>query len=523
MMKRIVAIIITLCSSTSISAQLNVDAVIDAGRSSLYYEDYVTAIARFNDVLLIRPNRADVLYYRAYAKFSLEDYASAELDCSQSINLNPFRPEFYQLRGLCRINRENYVGAIEDYSHVLSELPDDQGARYNRALCQMELKDFNAAEYDLSHLRTINPRMSRAYLVSAQISLEQRDTLKGINWVDSLLRINPYEVDALSFRGRYCLTLNQYSLADSLLTQAITHGGLTADNYIARAQARHGMNRFNDALCDYDMAIRQVPDHFVGHYNRGLLRALMGADNDAILDFNFVLELEPDNTLALYNRALLLERVGDYAGAERDFTLLITQYPTFYNGYASRARCRRRQGKHNLAVQDETVVRRANLDITFGKNQNRQPVKEVRRRSEHDLDHYQELLEVERDSTRHYISEVAGRIQNRTADQNLLPVMQTEEAHSVLEESPDNSGAKAQIRYNRGCQNAAVGLVDNAIDDFTEAIRLDARLGEAWYNRGLLYMQKGDNSRAAKDFSMAGELGIYQSYNHLKQLRRKKL
>ena len=70
------------------------------------------------------------------------------------------------------------------------------------------------------------------------------------------------------------------------------------------------MNLFGDAIADYDKTISLVPQHFVAHYNRGLLLALVGSNNKAIDDFSFVINKEPDNVMAIYNRALLEKRNG---------------------------------------------------------------------------------------------------------------------------------------------------------------------------------------------------------------------
>ena len=50
-------------------------------------------------------------------------------------------------------------------------------------------------------------------------------------------------------------------------------------------------------MSDYDLALDIDPNNFLGHYNRGLLRAQVGDDNRAIEDFDFVLKMEPDNMM----------------------------------------------------------------------------------------------------------------------------------------------------------------------------------------------------------------------------------
>lgn len=56
---------------------------------------------------------------------------------------------------------------------------------------------------------------------------------------------------------------------------------------------------------DYDLALDIDPNNFIGHYNRGLLRAQVGDDNRAIEDFDFVLNIEPDNMMATFQSWLV--------------------------------------------------------------------------------------------------------------------------------------------------------------------------------------------------------------------------
>ena len=71
----------------------------------------------------------------------------------------------------------------------------------------------------------------------------------------------------------------------------------------------------NASLFDYDLALDIDPNNFIGHYNRGLLRAQVGDGNRAIEDFDFVIKMEPDNMMAVFNRGLLRAQTGDYRGA----------------------------------------------------------------------------------------------------------------------------------------------------------------------------------------------------------------
>lgn len=406
---------------TPLAAQTDAEMVTIMGRNALSVDDYLTAIRYFNQAIEAKPFLSRPYYYRAYAKLTLEDYLGAEADCSKSIELNPFIVEVYQLRGLCRIHNDNFKGAIDDYTRTLKELPEDQGSRYNRALCFLQEKDYQQADSDLDFMLQKWPNFYRVYMVKAQSLLEQKDTTGSLVWIDSLLTKNPSEGNAWSFKGRYALSQQAYTLADSCLTKAINLTPKDFELYISRAQARHALGKFDIAISDYNQTIDLQPNHFVAHYNRGLLRSFVGDLNRAIKDFDFIIEIEPDNTLAIYNRAQLRAQVGDFKGAIADYSQLINTYPNFYYGYMARAECRRKIGDIKGAQNDETIVARRNLDIAFGRAKKTRN-KQVRLRSEHELDQYQQLVTENPDTVRNVFGTLYGKVQNEKVEEQALPM-----------------------------------------------------------------------------------------------------
>lgn len=556
-LRRFGMLILCVLFASHTSAQINAQQVLLLGRSALYYDDFVTAINYFSSVIDAKPYMADAYYYRAYAKFSLEDYESAEHDLSQAVLFNPFRAEYYQLRGLCRIHNGRYEEAISDYSRVIEEQPTDQGALYNRVLCRMETHDFATADAEIDGILKRWPKFTRAYLIKAQVRLELCDTIGGMQWVDSLIHISRREPAAWAFKGRYALQHEEYALADSCLTQAIKYDIGNADYYISRAQARHAQSRYNLALADYDRVIEMIPQHFVAHYNRGLIRATVGDDNRAIEDFDFVITEEPDNVLAIYNRAELRKNTGDYRGAINDYSVLIAEYPNFLYGYAQRAECYRMIGATSKALRDETHVQRANFDLLFGSHKKKN-VKAVRRRSEKALEQYDQLVEEDADTARTYISELAGKVQNRKVERVFLPVFavegsqlmvkggcqpvfctdehvlehvgrvrallqtsSTKEALEYLRKVVKEGQRDAVTFYNLGCLEAEIGSLEEALRDFSAAADLDPRMAEAYYNKAVVYLLQGDNELATPLLSKSGEMGLYKAYNLLKQAKKK--
>ena len=51
------------------------------------------------------------------------------------------------------------------------------------------------------------------------------------------------------------------------------------------------------------------------------------------------------------------------------------------------------------------------------------------------------------------------------------------------------------------------------------AIKINPEFGQAYYNRGLVYLQMGNKNHGIADLSKAGELGVLPSYNVLKRMK----
>ena len=77
-------------TATPSMAQYRVDRLITAGRSALFYEDYVLSIKYFNLAIGAKPYLYEPWYFRSVAKFSLDDYMGAESDATEALQLNQY-------------------------------------------------------------------------------------------------------------------------------------------------------------------------------------------------------------------------------------------------------------------------------------------------------------------------------------------------------------------------------------------------------------------------------------------------
>ena len=415
-------LLLCLLAFLPIHAQYNTDRLVMIGRSALYYEDYVLSIQYFNQAIGAKPYLYEPWFFRGVAKFYLDDFRGAESDCTEAIERNPYVVSCYELRGLCRINQKKYAEAIEDYTHALRYNPDNQSLWHNRILCRINEKDYDRGLAEIDTMLMHWSGYARAYSMQAEIYMLQKDTTSAVKSLEKSLDLDPYDAGIWAERAIISLARQKWKEGEGFLTKAIHLQPKNAAYYINRAMARYNQNGLRGAMADYDTALDLDPNNFLGHYNRGLLRAQVGDDNRGIEDFDFVLKLEPNNLMALFNRALLLEQTGNLRAAIADYSKVIDEFPNFWFGLQHRAACYRRLGNTRQAELDEFRILKAQMDKRFGK-QTRLSKKQMRRKSDTDLEKYNQLVVADEQEVEHeYKSDYRGRVQNRKVDMSWQPM-----------------------------------------------------------------------------------------------------
>ena len=555
MLKRVLPIVLLLCSVFSARAQVNTDHMMRVGRNALYFNDYVLSIQYFSQVISAKPYMAEPYFYRGLAKFYLDDFTGAEADCSEAILRNPFVVDCYQMRGLARINQGKYADAVSDYRKALKHAPEDEGLWHNLALCYIHQKLYDEAIGVLDTIVRIVPSYVAALNMRAQVYIQKEDTLAALDDLEASLKINKYDSEVYATRALVYLQQERYEEADKDLTYAILLNPKSG-YYINRALTRYNMLELRGAMADYDLALSIDPNNLLGHYNRGLLRAQVGDDNRAIEDFDFVIEHEPDNTIAIFNRALLLVQTGDYAAAEDDLDRVIDEYPNFLYGYQCRADVRRRQGRVREAEQDELVVLRAQMEeqnrLLAGngdaadEEENDEADNATRKESDKNIKKYKKLVVADETvDEEEFSSAYRGKVQNRNVYVALQPLFvltyynkasevgQIVHYHRYLESinrsrqlplhllvtASEQALDEEQIAYHfkdideqtrrfgeggdeavyyfaRGLDFYLVQDLSAAIDDFTEAIVADGSLWLSYYSRAVARYKQTELERA---------------------------
>ncbi len=69
------------------------------------------------------------------------------------------------------------------------------------------------------------------------------------------------------------------------------------------------------------------------------------------------------------------------------------------------------------------------------------------------------------------------------------------------------------IHYNLGNLYCLSSQLVESIGSYTKAIELYPKMGDAYYNRGLVLIYLKDKEKGCIDLSLAGELGVQEAYS----------
>lgn len=646
-MKPIIILFFLLLSSWGGYAQWNINNMLRVGKNAIYFDDYVSAIDNFNNIIRVKPYLSEPYFFRGLAKLNLDDYEGAIQDFSQAIELNPNYFHAYVYRGIAYQNLKRLEEALKDFEEAIAIDPGNAYVYANRGIARAELGDLEEAEKDYSKALRIDDKLLPAYLNRAVIR-EKLDNSEGaMADCNAAIKLNMFSDVAYGLRGYLWYKQKNYHNAIEDFNRALKVNPENKRILMNRAMVWYDMKKYPETMADYSKIIELDSNYIYAYYNRAMLRAEVGETNAAIADLDRVVEMNPDNILIYFNRGLLKMQINDLYGAYDDFSESLRLYPDFVKAYLARAavsaelkdydaadkdryyasevmeRYRKMKAGDRNALVDTTANFQKLIDINAkndevrdvinGRVQDKNVIVElqdvfwvqylsldslrsgkVQYYNKHIMSYNQahnydpaitlankEVLYPD-DFVAPYMEKLSQKIaENGDIDSYLLRgsfyLQQGEypkaiaDFSAILEKDPQNllalfNRAAAQMhmydyiesiddkttrvvgeikqenrkidysqvlkdyqqclaidpdfvfaRYNMANVYAKSEEIDKAIAAYTEVIRQDKDIAEAYYNRGILYIYIGKKALANADLSKAGELGIADAYNIIKR------
>ena len=588
------------------------------GVAKYYLDDFVGAENDCTEAIKRNPYVVNTYELRGLCRIQQKKFSEAVEDYTKALKYDPENQLLWHNRVLCHIQNKDYEQAHHELDTMLTRWSRYARGYAMQAEVYLLQGDTVKGTHSLDKSLELDPYEGSTWAGRAIISLAQSEWKESEGYLDKAIHLMPKTSGNYINRALARYNQNNLRGAMADYDTALDLDPNSFLGHYNRGLLRAQVGDDNRGIEDFDFVLNLEPDNLMARFNRALLLEQTGNLKAAISDYSKVIDEYPNFWFGLQHRASCYRRLGMNRQAEADeFRILKAQMDKRYGGKQSRSKkhqMRKRSDedmeKYNqLVVADEQEMEHEYDNAYRGRVQNRRveatflPMyqlafermsneiqkntaynRQVEMFNEHSNAHplYVSCNVAVDSETRSqgyfaYIDSLSAAInESREMPQVYTLLMLRAVAYSSLQnfESAiddlstclqiDSTSAMAYwqravcqakindfqssqgtnidmktanvlldlttairlspqnafVYYNRG--NLYVQRKDytKAIEDYTQAINIDANIAEAYYNRGLALVESGKNSEGIDDLSKAGELGLYNAYSLIKKYRK---
>ncbi|NES69991.1 MAG: tetratricopeptide repeat protein [Okeania sp. SIO2D1] len=125
-----------------------------------------------------------------------------------------------------------------------------------------------------------------------------------------------------------------------------------AESYFEKAVKHYNEGKYEEAIADFNQAIRLNPKYAKAYNGRGLVYTLLEKNEKALADYNQAIRLNPKYAQAYNNRGIVYRRQGKNEKALADYNQAIQLNPKYARAYNNRGLVYRKQGENEKALAD---------------------------------------------------------------------------------------------------------------------------------------------------------------------------
>lgn len=477
--------------------------VIRAEINMKHKKDYKAALADMDDAIKLEPHFAGYFINRAFMKYNLDDYFGAMADYDYAVSLDPTNVTAHFNRGLLRTEVSDNNKAIDDFSYVLKSEPDNFMARYNRALLYYKTGQYKRAIRDFDVVLDKYPNFEAGLFARSECKRMSGDMAGGerdynrsralYKQKKKIAEYNPDENKATEEVESESAVMNKFN---TLLT-------VQTDNKVKPKYE----NRARGRIQDNNVKIDPEPIFFLTYYvkedkireSTNYIKEVTDVNSLRMLPFTLMISNMPVrlyedqiqkhfNSIEYYNGVIATSKVRsiDYFARAMDF--MMVKNPT--EAITDFSRAIELSPKFALAYMGRACAKYMQIQIEQAK------------------------AETDNTPTTSKVQASATILREKKANHDIADVM------SDLDKSIELSPRNIYAIFDKGNMYIMMQNYTAAISCYTNAIALKPDFGEAYYNRGLMYLRMGNKDKGITDLSKAGELGILPSYNVLKRMTR---
>jgi serine/threonine protein kinase/tetratricopeptide (TPR) repeat protein len=300
------------------------------------------AVAHFKNALDLQPNHFWAEYFLALCYLRLQQPLAAEATLTACIGQQP--ADFvwcYLLRGFAHNQLKQFKAAEDDFQRALEVNqkavggPNDE-ATYsiyvNRGVVRARAGKLPQAEEDFKLAIALRPDQYPAYAGLAGVYHQQKEYEEAFAQLSRAIEIAQRQESSalgLLFGQRARLQKDRRETAAALADfeqaiQAPRSPTPEAQSQLAHVHAErglllHSLQRYEEALADYETALKIQPDYTDAWRWRGSVLLALSRYPEAIQALDRCLDLGPPRAEAYRDRGLAREKLGNYSEGIADY------------------------------------------------------------------------------------------------------------------------------------------------------------------------------------------------------------
>ena len=309
---------------------------------------------------------------------------------------------------------------------------------------------------------------------------------------NEVCKIEPNNHLALQLLGVLAAQTGKIALSMDFLSRAISLKPDYAEALSNRGNVLQKLERFSDAIKDYDKAISLKPDYVDALYNRGIALKELKRFDEALDDYSKAISLKPDHVEAFNNRGNVLQKLGRFSDAIKDFDRALSLRPNHVAALNSRGFTLQELGRFDEAMADYDKAIYLKPDYIDALHNRGTALKELKRFDEA-LDDYSKAISLKPDYADIFINRGVALKELGRFDEAM------QDYEKALSLRPDHVDAFV----NLGNTYKALKHFDKALQSFNKAISLKPDHVEAFINRGVALKELGRSDEAMQDYEKA--------------------
>ncbi|HAP70040.1 MAG TPA: hypothetical protein DCR04_10010 [Flavobacteriales bacterium] len=530
--------------------------------------NYKAAFADFNQAIKLNDDDWRTYSNRSLASLQLDRYVDVISDCNKVISLKKETSHTYLIRGEAKSGLEMYNVAIEDFERAMKLDSTSMRPVLHRGIALSRLERYEDAIADFEKAMELDaenklPIFHRAAAYSEMG--KQKEALKDLN---DVLNVFPDNAIVLFNRAMILTEMNKTSEALLDYNRVVKLNPNNILGFYNRANMLYNKKDYGAALDDYNKAIELFPEFIEAHENRakvygflkdqrayeaamielnGIKQMLSMSDEDVKFEQNIRLlkltelkgEFEPVQQeigkiqhQKVDVRLLPFYRISAFPETDRNISVYDGFNKPFYNmgviAFITEKEERNKTADELLrtllqhpttepsrlirlaslyAIDDDYESAQAKLNICLSSDDKQAGCYFARAAlAQAEVEYHQDKFEVLTGSLNVVDSAYQSRMESllTRAEMNYRKVIELDKEMSFA-------------HFNLAHVLVSAERYEEAETEFGLAASANGNFIEANYNRGLIRILLGKISKGCEDLSLAGELGLTDSYNIIKR------